>query len=95
VSVKTLDLPGLHPFLTDPLDCAFGNGQISSRDFGGVSVVLLVEGIHSIQQPVDQSLMDEVTHLCLLQLFGEFQVQIIDLYVQACLLHKNSNIHHL
>jgi hypothetical protein len=26
-------------------DCAFGNGQISLRDLGGVSVVLLVEGI--------------------------------------------------
>jgi hypothetical protein len=31
------------------------------------------------QQPVDQSPMDEVTHLCLLQVFGEFQVQLTDL----------------
>jgi hypothetical protein len=29
------------------------------------------------QQPVDQSPMDEVTHLCLLQVFGEIQVQLI------------------
>jgi hypothetical protein len=31
------------------------------------------------QQPVDQSPMDEMTHLCLLQGFGEVQVQLINL----------------
>jgi hypothetical protein len=45
MSLKTFDLPGLCPFLIDPLDCSFGNGRISSRDLGGVSVVLLVEGV--------------------------------------------------
>jgi hypothetical protein len=63
----------------DPLDCAFGNGQILSRDFGGVSFVLLVEGVEMGQQHVDQSPINGVTRVCLLQVSGEFQVQLIDL----------------
>jgi hypothetical protein len=70
----------------DPLHCAFGYGRISSRDFGRVSVLLLAEGVD--RQPIDQSPMNEETHLCILLVFGEFQVQLTDLSVQACLLHN-------
>jgi hypothetical protein len=40
---------------------------------------LLKVSIEMVQQPVDQSPINYVTHLCLLQVFGQFQVQLIDL----------------
>jgi hypothetical protein len=76
MSVKTLDPPGLHPFLIVLLEMVESLQDI----FEEFQLFCLMKVfIEMGQQPVDQSPVDEVTHLCLLQVFGECQVQLTDL----------------
>jgi hypothetical protein len=74
-SIKTLSLPDLHSFLNDALDCAFANRSLQEILEEFQLFCLLKAVIEMGHILVNQSLMVEVIRLCLLQVFGEFQVQ--------------------